>query len=125
MNESRVLVVDDEVDFASTLAERLQLRGYRAEAVFSPEDAVAVIKERPFDILLLDLKMPGMSGIDLLRVARGLLPDVEVILLTGHLDLEAVLEQVPEEHFDYILKPIDIKVLLEKVERARARRTGG
>ncbi|MBI4653832.1 MAG: response regulator [Nitrospirae bacterium] len=66
MTSAKILIVDDEVEFASVLAERLQLRGYDAKAVYCAEDSFAIAKSDPPDVILLDLKMPGMSGIEIL-----------------------------------------------------------
>lgn len=118
MNKTKVLVVDDEVEFASTLAERLQLRGYDAKSVYCAEDTFAVVKSEPPDVILLDLKMPGMSGIEILMTVRTFAPDIYVILLTGHMDVEKEIEGISLDNFDYIMKPVDIKELIQKIEDA-------
>lgn len=117
VKKTNVLVVDDEVEFASTLAERLQLRGYDAKAVYCAEDTFAAVKEDPPDVILLDLKMPGMSGIEILMTLRTFAPDIYVILLTGHIDIEKEIEGIKLDNFDYIMKPVDIKELLAKIEK--------
>ena len=119
MKKTNVLVVDDEVEFASTLAERLQLRGYNAKAVYCAEDTFAAVKEDPPDVILLDLKMPGMSGIEILMTVRTFAPHIYVILLTGHIDIEKEIEGIKLDNFDYIMKPVDIKELLAKIEKTR------
>jgi DNA-binding response OmpR family regulator len=118
MGKAKILVVDDEVEFASTLAERLQLRGYDAQAVFCAEDTIAIAKSAPPDIILLDLKMPGMSGIEVLMTIRQFAPDIEIILLTGHIDLRERIEGMRIEDFNYIMKPVDMAELLGKIEKA-------
>jgi DNA-binding NtrC family response regulator len=118
VNKTKVLVVDDEVEFASTLAERLQLRGYDAKSVYCAEDTFAVVKGEPPDVILLDLKMPGMSGIEILMTVRTFAPDIYVILLTGHMDVENKIEGISLDNFDYIMKPVDIKELIQKIEDA-------
>lgn len=118
MNKTKVLVVDDEVEFASTLAERLQLRGYDTKSVYCAEDTFAAVKSEPPDVILLDLKMPGMSGIEILMTVRTFAPDIYVILLTGHMDVEKEIEGISLDLFDYIMKPIDIKELIQKIEDA-------
>lgn len=117
MNKTKVLVVDDEVEFASTLAERLQLRGYDAKSVFSAEETFSAVKSDPPDVILLDLKMPGMSGIEILMTIRTFAPDIYVILLTGHMDVEKEIEGISLDNFDYIMKPVDIKELIKKIEK--------
>lgn len=118
MEKTKVLVVDDEVEFASTLAERLQLRGYDAKAVYCAEDTFAAVKSDPPDVILLDLKMPGMGGIEILMTVRTFASDIYVILLTGHMDVEKEIEGVKLDNFDYIMKPVDIKELIQKIEDA-------
>lgn len=118
MNKTKVLVVDDEVEFASTLAERLQLRGYDAKSVYCADDTFAAVKSEPPDVILLDLKMPGMSGIEILMTVRTFAPDIYVILLTGHMDVEKEIEGISLDNFDYIIKPVDIKELIQKIEDA-------
>jgi DNA-binding NtrC family response regulator len=118
MRKAKILVVDDEVEFASALAERLQLRGYDTKAVFRGEDTLAIAKSAPPDIILLDLKMPGMNGIEVLMTIRQFAPDIEVILLTGHIDLRERIEGMRIDDFNYIMKPVDMAELLEKIEKA-------
>lgn len=121
MGKAKILVVDDEKEFASTLAERLQLRGYDTKAVFRGEDTLAIAKSNPPDIILLDLKMPGMNGIEVLMTIRQFAPDIEVILLTGHIDLRERIEGMRIEDFNYIMKPVDMAELLGKIEKAMAK----
>ena len=85
MNMFRILVVDDEVDFLETIVNRLKKRQLFATGVTSGEQALALIKEQLFDVIILDIKMPGgMDGIETLREIKRIQPLVEVILLTGH-----------------------------------------
>lgn len=122
MKNTKILIVDDEVEFASTLAERLQLRGYDARSVYCAEDAFASVKSEPPDVILLDLKMPGMSGIEILMTVRTFAPNIYVILLTGHMDVEKEIEGISLNNFDYIMKPVDIKELMQKIEDAIKKR---
>ncbi len=117
MKPVKVLIVDDEIEFAKTLAERLQLRGYDAQAVYCAEDTFAIAKSEPPDIVLLDLKMPGMSGIEILMTIKEFNRDIKVILLTGHLNLEDKIKGLRIDNFDYIMKPIDIVELIEKINK--------
>jgi len=118
MKPVKVLIVDDEIEFAKTLAERLQLRGYDAKAVYCAEDTFAIAKSEPPDIVLLDLKMPGMSGIEILMTIKEFNQDIKVILLTGHLNLEDKIKGMRIDDFNYIMKPIDIGELIEKINKA-------
>ena len=118
MSQARILIVDDEKEFAAALAERLCLRGYYATAIFSPEDAPALAKEIQPDVILLDLKLPGVSGIEMLMTMREFVPGVEIILLTGHLDLAQRIQGMRLDAFDFIMKPIEIADLINKIEKA-------
>jgi len=116
-----VLIVDDEREFATTLSERLRLRGYEAHAVFSAEAAIAAVGASTPDVVLLDLTLPGVRGVELLLTLRQLLPRAEVILLSGHLDLAEKIEGVRLDAFGTLLKPVDIAELTAKIDTARAR----
>jgi DNA-binding response OmpR family regulator len=118
MSGTRVLIVDDEVEFAATLSERLELRGYEAKAVYCAEDAIALARSNPPQVMLLDLRMPGMSGLDLIRVIKQFDSDIVIILLTGHGEEESRTEGLASGAADYIMKPVDIEKLLIKIEQA-------
>jgi len=118
-SKTSVLVVDNEVEFASTLAERLQMRGYNAAAVYSAEDAYESLKESAPDVMLLDLIMPGTSGLEALMTVKSNFPDVFVILLTGHLEIEKELEGIKVDNFSYIVKPVDLTALTAMIDRAK------
>lgn len=124
MTPTKVLLVDDEVEFVSALAERLQLRKYDAQAVFCAEDAFAIIKSNPPDVVLVDLKMPGMGGVEILETIKEFDPSVEVILLTGHGAIEDQGRGMREVPFEYLLKPVDLSEVIKKIDDARARRRG-
>lgn len=115
----RVLIVDDETDFLETIVNRLQKRKIEATGVSSGEAALELIKEKPYDIVLLDVKMPGgMGGIEVLREIKKLQPLTEVILLTGHAAVETSIEGLKLGAFDYLLKPVKFTELLEKLVAA-------
>jgi len=119
----RVLVVDDEVDFATALATRLQRRGFSAAAAFSGADAVRSVEEGQFDVVLLDLKMPGMDGLATLREVRRVAPQVRIIVLTGHGTVRTGIEGMQIGAEDFLQKPADIETLstaiIAVVENAR------
>lgn len=119
MRKAKVLVVDDEMEFASTLSERLRLRGYDAKAVYSAEDALPAVRSEWPDVILLDLMMPKMSGMEMLKTIKEIAPDAEVILLTGRVDIDSVAEEINMEDFDYIMKPLKIDDLVSKIDEAR------
>lgn len=119
MKKTTVMIVDDEADFASTLAERLCLRGYDTHVVTAPADALPMLAEIKPDILLLDLRMPGISGHEILLDVRQLFPEIKVILMTGDLDREQTVDGVTLESFQYVIKPVEIKELMGKMDALR------
>jgi len=123
MEMKRILIVDDEEDFAGTLAERLELRGYATQVAHSAEDGVAASQaETPPHVVILDLKMPGMDGIEALLHIKRASPETEVIMLTGHGSTAAGIEGMKRGLFDYLMKPVEIGELLAVIERALAQR---
>lgn len=116
MGTFRVLVVDDEMDFLETIVNRLLKRTIEATGVPSGEAALALMKEINFDVVLLDIKMPGgMDGIEVLREIKKMQPLTEVILLTGHASVETSIEGLKSGAFDYLIKPVKFAELLEKL----------
>jgi len=119
MHYFNVLIVDDEEDFLETLMNRMKKRGVDATGCSSGEQAIELMKEQIFDVVILDIKMPGgMGGIETLREIKKIRPETEVLLLTGHGSVETSVEGLKEGAFDYLLKPVKLEVLLEKVARA-------
>jgi len=125
MARTKVLLVDDEVEFASALAERLQMRDYDAQAVYSAEDAITVARSNPPEVMLLDLKMPVMGGLEVLKYVKQYIPSIKVIMLTGHGAVDEGLVGIDEGALDYAMKPIDIKELIEKIEKAKQKHAEG
>lgn len=125
MQQPSILVVDDEGDFLETLMNRLKKRKIAALGCASGEEALRLVKENPFDVVVLDIKMPGgMDGIQTLRQIKKARPETEVILLTGHASLETSMEGMQSGAYDYLLKPIRLEDLLEKLAQALERRGG-
>jgi len=120
--KARVLLVDDEREFATTLAERLRLRGYDASAAFSAEEATAAVAASAPDVVLLDLNLPGVRGVELLLTLRQLLPHGEIILLSGHLDLAEKIEGVRLDAFGLLLKPVVMAELTAMIDALLAKR---
>lgn len=118
MEKIRVLVVDDERDFAAPLVRRLKLRGLETLSASSGVQALDMLAERPMDVVILDVRMPGMDGIQAIKEIKARHPLLEVIMLTGHADLEASLQGMEQGAFDYLLKPADIDDLVYKVQDA-------
>ena len=120
--KKKVLIVDNEIEFASTLAERLRLRRIEAESVFSGEEGLAAAAAFRPDVMILDLRMPDMGGLDVLARVKSLDPAIEVVLLTGHGSFEDGISGMELGAFDYLVKPIDLVLLLEKINEACAKR---
>jgi len=118
MNDFRVLFVDDEVDFLDTLLKRMRKRRVNVSGVKSGEDALAWLSDNPADVVVLDVRMPGMDGIETLKAIKKFNPLVEIIMLTGHANLEVARKGMELGAFDYLMKPIDIDELLYKVQDA-------
>jgi DNA-binding NtrC family response regulator len=124
MDSLRVLVVDDEEDFLETLVNRLRRREIEATGARSGEAALEEMKKKLFDVVILDIKMPGgMDGIEALREMKKMQPLAEVILLTGHASVETSIEGMKLGAFDYVLKPIKLEELLPKMAQAFERKT--
>jgi DNA-binding response OmpR family regulator len=116
----KVLLVDDEEELVQALSERLRLRGFDVVVALSGEQALSILQETAPDLMVLDLKMPGIDGMDVLRTARQVTPQVQVIMLTGHgseKDREAAMRLGV---FDYLQKPVDITELVAALNRAAA-----
>ena len=120
MSKPKVMIVDDEAEFAGTLAERLLLRGYDMHVVTSPLDTMRRLGEIRPEILLLDLRMPGISGAEILISVRQLFPETKVILMTGQMDLEQTIDGLRLDSFQHIIKPVDISELMGKMDTLRA-----
>jgi signal transduction histidine kinase len=120
----RVLLVDDEVDFLDNLHQRLELRGMPTLKASSGAEALATLENEDVDVVVLDVRMPGMDGIETLRRIKEDHPRIEVVMLTGHADLESSLEGMRFGFFDYLTKPVQIETLVSKIRDAHHRRTG-
>lgn len=118
MKDIKILLVDDEEDFVRTLSERLSLRDLQSQAVFSGEEAMRCVGDAIPDIIVLDLKMPGINGMEVLRRVKQHFPEIQVIILTGHgNDLDET-EARQLGAFDYLRKPVDIELLVERIRAA-------
>jgi len=119
MEYFNVLVVDDEEDFLETIVNRLKKRKIDTVGVKSGEEALVLIKEKQYDVVILDIKMPGgMDGIETLREIKRIQPLTEVLLLTGHASVETSIEGMKLGAFDYLLKPVKLEDLLIKLAKA-------
>ncbi len=118
MREFNVLVVDDEDEFRDVIAKSLEKRGLCVEGAENGLKALEILEHSRTDVVLLDIKMPGIDGIETLRRIRSLKPLVEVILLTGHASVDSGIEGMKLGAFDYLMKPIELDPLLEKLSDA-------
>jgi DNA-binding NtrC family response regulator len=118
MEGYKVLVVDDEADFRETIVKRLQKRGLEVAGAESGPQALEMIETRAPDVIVLDIKMPGMDGIETLKAIKERKPLIEIILLTGHASLESGIEGMKLGAFDFVLKPVALEALLDKMNRA-------
>jgi len=118
VEEMRVLFVDDEKDFLETLIKRMKKRHVDAHAASSGTEALRLIRESSFDVVVLDVRMPDMDGIEVLRAIKSIAPLSEVVMLTGHACLEVAREGMSLGAFDYLMKPVNIDELLYKLQDA-------
>jgi DNA-binding NtrC family response regulator len=118
----RLLLVDDEEDFRTALADRLKRRNMDVTDAGSGEEAIEIIAKKSFDVAIVDIKMPGIDGIETLRRIRKIDPLIEVILLTGHASVEAGVEGIKSGAYDFIIKPCSVDYLIAKVDDAFRRR---
>jgi len=114
------LFVDDEEELVSAVVERLELRGVVARGAVTGTDALRLIEEVEFDVVVLDVKMPGIGGLDVIRRVKSEHPALQVVLLSGHGSTEDVAEGWRLGAFDYLQKPVDIDVLLGILRKAAA-----
>lgn len=122
MKRAHILLVDDEVTFANNIAKLISKRGFEVKAVYNGESAVQALDENDFDVIILDLKMPGLDGLATLRIIKGKKPEVEVIILTGHGTMESGIDGIELGAFDFLMKPVRFDDLYEKIRQAYQRK---
>ena len=121
MEPLRVLIVDDEEELVTTLVERLEIRGISAHGVVTGREALACLQEKEFDVVLLDVKMPEIGGLEVIQEIKARLPELEVILLTGHGSDEDAKRGIELGAFEYIIKPFNLSALIDVLHRAAGR----
>lgn len=122
--KANILLVDDEQPFIETLAKRLDKRDLHVLTAFSGPEALAKLEgDHHVDVVVLDVKMPGMDGIDTLNAIKAKYPLVEVIMLTGHATVESAIDGMKMGALDYLMKPCDMDVLIGKVMEAKAKKS--
>ncbi len=122
MDKFKVLIVDDELDFLETIVKRIRARNVEVSGVESGYLALEALDSSSPDVIILDVKMPGMDGIETLREIKKRKPLTEVIMLTGHASVESGIQGMQLGAFDYLMKPIALDELLEKVRQAYERK---
>jgi DNA-binding response OmpR family regulator len=120
---AKILIVDDEKAMRVSLSEIFSLRGAQVIAAADGREAVELLNQRDFDLMLLDLKMPGMSGIQVLEVAQKVRPGMVVVLLTAHATLDSAISAMRRGAYDYLLKPCEPRALVAAVERGLTKRS--
>lgn len=120
--KARVLLVDDEEEYTQTLATRLEARGMTVSTASNGKDAIATIENTTFDLIILDLAMPGMNGLETLKEIKARQPEAEIIMLSGQGSIKTSIEAMKLGAGDFIEKPVDIKDLLEKISEAKDKR---
>ena len=118
MDDYRVLIVDDEEELVTTIAERLQIRGIQTETATDGETALKMIEENPPQVVVLDVMMPGIGGIEILQRMKAQNIQIPVILLTGYGSTEQGSEGMELGAFDYLMKPCDLNMLISKIKEA-------
>ena len=124
MKDGKILLVDDEAVFANNMSKLLTRRGYQVTAVNSGDAALRTLMESTFDLMVLDLKMPGMDGIATMQEMKKLGLATEVLILTGHGSIDTALEAIQLGAYDYITKPCEIAELVAKLEAGFERKAG-
>lgn len=123
MTTARILLVDDEAPFIDTLSKRLVKRGLTVYTANSGTEALEKIGQGdPLDVVILDVKMPGMDGIETLKAIKTLNPLIEVIMLTGHATVGSAIEGMKLGALDYLMKPCDLEMLMAKVQEAKMKK---
>jgi two-component system OmpR family response regulator len=120
--EARILFVDDDAQVRMTLARLLELLGYRVDQASSGPQALRLLERAPYDVAILDIRMPGMDGVEVMHRACQMRPDLAIVFLTGHASLETAVEAVRSHAVDYLIKPVSNHELAAAVARALQRR---
>ena len=120
-DECTALLIDDEEELVSALAERLGYRGIQADVATTGTEALEQMKQKRYDVVILDLKLPGISGVTVLHEISKTYPDIPVILITGHGAPVDLPEFKSSDAFDYLPKPIDLDTLIRTMHRAMGR----
>ena len=121
----RLLLIDDEVGYVNVLSNRLSKRNFHVGKATSGTEAFQVLRQKDFDVAVLDLKMEDMNGLEILKILKKMAPELVVIMLTGHGSAEAAREGIKQGAYDYLTKPCELAELIEKIHEAYAQRSTG
>jgi DNA-binding NtrC family response regulator len=124
MKGAKILLVDDEVVFTTNMGKLLTNRGYKVTAANSGDAAIQALEKEAFDVVVLDLKMPGMDGLTTLKEIKKLGLFTETLILTGHGSIDTALEAIKLGAYDYLTKPCEIDDLVGKIEGAWQKKEG-
>ena len=123
MESPIIMLVDDETSFVETLAKRLGKRNIATVQAFSGVECLEILKKNDLvEVVVLDVKMPGMNGIETLKEIKKIYPLIEVIMLTGHATIESAIDGMKQGAFDYLMKPCNIDELIRKVKEAAGKK---
>lgn len=120
--KTKVLLVDDEEEFIATLGQRLEARNLKVTTTTTGAKAIELVDSQNFDVIILDLAMPGMDGLEVLKRIKSDHPDAEIIMLTGQGTIESGIEAMKSGAEDFMEKPVDIQELLVRIQEARQKR---
>lgn len=118
----RILLVDDEEEFVEALAERLSMRDYDVTTALRGEEALDKLRQYNFDVVILDVRMPGIGGNEVLHEIKRIKPLTEVIMLTGHATVESAIEGMKQGAYDYLIKPCETEDLVSKINKAHEKK---
>ena len=118
MSMIKVLLVDDEQEFVTTLAERIEMRNIDSQTAFSGEAAMDLLAHSTYDVMVLDLNMPGMDGLETLEQVKVVRPEIRVIILTGHGSEKERVKSMELGAFSYLQKPVELDTLMAEIKRA-------
>ena len=115
----KVLLVDDEIDFLEVMSQRMKARGLEITTAESAVQAISIIKKKTFDAVVMDFQMPGMNGMEALKIIKNNNPEMQVILLTAYATIEKTVEVIKAGAMDLLEKPADIDALIDKIKKAK------
>jgi len=118
----KILLVDDEKDFLEALSQRISIRGIDVSSTTSAKKAIKKIEAESYDAIILDLQMPEMDGLEVLKTIKKLKPELQIIVLTGHATVKKAIEAMKLGALDLIEKPADLDTIMEKIKKAQIKK---